>query len=105
DPEGTPLAILDITGRSPGQPQERYGQSGRHARPDSAAPVMVRLSGPVTAFREPEHGPFRALRRTPAQGRTEVNPGPVLAFPTRPPLNSRRIRQPRHFPDQAQAPP
>src|SRR5262249_58769359 len=97
DPEGTPLAILDITGRSRGQPQEGDGQSGRHARPDSAAPVMVRLSGPVTAFREPEHGPFRALRRTPAQVRTELNAAPVLAFATRRPLNSRQIGQLRHF--------
>src|SRR5690242_7741061 len=63
DPEGAPLAILDITGRSPVQQQERYGQMGRHARPDGAGAAMVRLSGPVTGFREPEHGPFRALRR------------------------------------------
>jgi sulfate adenylyltransferase len=103
DPEGTPLAILDITGRSPVQPQERYGQSGRHARPDSAAAVMVRLSGPVTGFREPEHGPFRALRRAPAQVRAELGAAPVLAFATRRPLNSRQIGQLRHFAGQLKA--
>ena len=103
DPEGTPLAILDITGRSPVQPQERYGQLGRHARLDSAAPAMVRLSGPVTGFREPEHGPFRGLRRTPAQVRTELGEAPVLAFATRRPLNSRQIGQLRHFAGQLKA--
>ena len=97
DPEGTPLAILDITGRFPVQQQERYAHTGRHARPESADAVMVRLSGPVTGFREPEHGPFRALRRTPAQVRAELGDGPVLAFATRRPLNSRQIGQLRHF--------
>jgi sulfate adenylyltransferase len=103
DPEGTPLAILDITGRSPVQQQERHGQTGRHARPDSAGAAMVRLSGPVTGFREPEHGPFRALRRTPAQAQAELGDGPVLAFATRRPLNSRQIGQLRHFAGQLKA--
>jgi len=103
DPEGTPLAILDITGRYPVQPRERYVQTGRHARPDSAGSVMVRLSGPVTGFREPEHGPFRALRRTPAEVRVELGDGPVLAFATRRPLNSRQIGQLRHFAGQLKA--
>jgi len=103
DPEGTPLAILDITGRSPVQPREGYGQTGRHARPDGADSVMVRLSGPVTGFREPEHGPFRALRRTPAEVRMELGDGPVLAFATRRPLNGRQIGQLRHFAGQVKA--
>ena len=103
DPEGTPLAILDITDRSPVLPLERHGQAGRHARPDSAGPLMARLSGPVTGFREPEHGPFRALRRTPAQVRAELGEGPVLAFATRRPLNSRQIGQLRHFAGQLKA--
>ena len=103
DPEGAPLAILDITGRSPVRQQERYGQTGRHARADSAGAAMVRLSGPVTGFREPEHGPFRALRRTPAQVRAELGDGPVLAFATRRPLNSRQIGQLRHFAGQLKA--
>lgn len=103
DPEGTPLAILDITGRFPVQQQERYAHTGRHARPESADAVMVRLSGPVTGFREPEHGPFRALRRTPAQVRAELGDGPVLAFATRRPLNSRQIGQLRHFAGQLKA--
>ena len=97
DPEGTPLAILDITGRSPVQPLGQRGQVGRHARPDGAAPVMVRLSGPVTGFREPEHGPFRALRQAPAQVRAELGEGAVLAFATRRPLSGRQFGQLRHF--------
>jgi len=103
DPEGTPLAILDITGRSPVQPLGQRGQVGRHARPDGAAPVMVRLSGPVTGFREPEHGPFRALRQAPAQVRAELGEGAVLAFATRRPLSGRQIGQLRHFAGQLKA--
>ena len=56
DPEGSPLAVLSITERAPISPGS--GDSG-----------LVRLAGPVTALREPEHGPFRQLRRRPA-GRT-----------------------------------
>jgi sulfate adenylyltransferase len=103
DPEGTPLAILDITGRSPAQPLGHHGQMGRHARPDGAGPPMVRLSGPVTGFREPEHGPFRGLRQTPAQLRAELGEGPVLAFATRRPLSDRQIGQLRHFAGQLKA--
>src|SRR6516225_2117750 len=72
DPEGTPLAILDITERSPVQPPGHPGPAGRHARPERTGPALARLSGPVTAFREPEHGPFRQLRRAPAQVRAEL---------------------------------
>ncbi len=103
DPEGTPLAILDITERSPAQPLGQAGQSGRHARPDGTDPAMIRLSGPVTAFREPEHGPFRQLRRTPAQVRAELGEGPVLAFATRRPLSGQQIGQLRHFAGQLKA--
>jgi len=103
DPEGNPLAILDITGRSPVQPLGHHGQAGRHARPEGTGPVMVRLSGPVTAFREPEHGPFRALRQPPAQVRAELGEGPVLAFATRRPLSGQQIGQLRHFAGQLKA--
>jgi sulfate adenylyltransferase len=103
DPEGTPLAILDITERSAAQPLGQAGQTGRHARPAEAGPAMVRLSGPVTAYREPEHGPFRQLRQAPAQVRTELGDGPVLAFATRRPLSGRQIGQLRHFAGQLKA--
>ena len=52
DPEGSPLAVVEIT--------ERVLTAGGSS---------VRLAGPVTALRPPEHGPFRALRRTPADVR------------------------------------
>ena len=56
DPEGSPLAVLSITER----------------RTAPAAPGLVRLAGPVTALREPEHGPFRQLRRRPQDVRAEL---------------------------------
>ena len=103
DPEGTPLAILDVTGRAPVQPLAHHGPTGRHARPDGAGPAMARISGPATGFREPEHGPFRALRQTPAQVRAELGEGPVLALATRRPLSGRQIGQLRHFAGQLKA--
>ena len=107
DPEGVPLAVLDITGRSPlaGLPHPAgAGPAGRHARladPDGTG--LVRLAGPVTACREPEHGPFRQLRRPPGQVRAELADGPVLAFVTRGPLNARQIGQLRHAAGQLRA--
>ena len=103
DPEGTPLAILSISERSAVPPPPR-GQGGRHARPDDAGPAgLVRLAGTVTGFREPEHGPFRQLRQTPAQVRAGLGDGPVLAFATRRPLSGRQIGQLRHFAGQLRA--
>ena len=139
DPEGVPLAVLDISERSAavGLSPPRAGRRGRHARPERAGPAaqptgaagaaepvmtdgfagaagpaaaagpagpaLVRLSGPVTKCRDPEHGPFRQLRRTPAQVRTELNDDPVLAFATRRPLNARQIGQLRHEAGQLRA--
>jgi sulfate adenylyltransferase len=103
DPEGTPLAVLEIIERSAAQPLGQPGQTGRHARPGSTGPAMARLAGPVTAFRGPEHGPFRQLRQTPAQVRAELGEGPVLAFATRRPLSSQQIGQLRHFAGQLKA--
>jgi sulfate adenylyltransferase len=103
DPEGAPLAVLDVTERasSTAAPADA---AGRHARPaGEPAADMVRLAGPVSALRAPEHGPFRALRRTPAQVREELGDGPVLAFTTRSPVNSRQIGQLRHFAGQLRA--
>jgi sulfate adenylyltransferase len=96
DPEGVPLAVLDITGRS----LVPFSEGGRHARGGSAE---IRLSGPVTSFREPEHGPFRQLRRHPAKLREEFGGEPVLAFATRRPLTGRQIGQLRHFAGQLKA--
>jgi sulfate adenylyltransferase len=87
DPEGTPLAVLDITSRTR----------------SPAGSGLLRLSGPVTANRLPEHGPFRRLRLTPAQAREALGAGPVLGFATRDPLNSRQIGQLRHLAGQLRA--
>ena len=84
DPEGSPLAVVQITERT-------------------AADAMLRLAGPVTALREAEHGPFRALRRRPAEVRAGLGAGPVLAFATRRPLGERQLGQLRHLADQLRA--
>jgi sulfate adenylyltransferase len=91
DQEGSPLAVLAITERIP-------------------AGEMTGLAGPVTALRAPEHGPFRALRRRPADVRAELAddaaaaaagraPAAVLAYATRRPLSRRHIGQLRHHAD------
>jgi sulfate adenylyltransferase len=84
DQEGTPLAVLEVAEREP-------------------AEGGVRLAGPVTALRDPEHGPFRRLRRRPAEVRAELADGPVLACVTRGPLHRRQIGQLRHLADQMKA--
>ena len=97
DQEGTPLAVLTITERV--------------APPGAAGPAMLRLAGPVTALREPEHGPFRKLRRHPEDVRAELadaagaefSGGNVLAYATRRPLNKRHIGQLRHYAGQLNA--
>ena len=66
-------------------------------------PGLVRLAGPVSANRPPEHGPFRRLMLTPAAARAELGDGPVLAFATRGPLRSRQIGQIRHLAGQLKA--
>jgi sulfate adenylyltransferase len=101
DPEGAPLAVLDITERLAVGPagQRAPERAGRHA----AETGLVRLSGPVTGWREPEHGPFRHLRRDPADVRAELGGGPVLAYVTRRPLHGRQIGQLRHAAGQLKA--
>jgi sulfate adenylyltransferase len=85
DPEGTPIAVMTITERT------------------AVAPGLVRLAGPVSANRPPEHGPFRRLMLTPSAARAELGAGPVLAFATRGPLGSRQIGQVRHLAGQLKA--
>jgi sulfate adenylyltransferase len=113
DPEGAPLAVLEIAERT------QAGPSG-----------TIRVAGPVRGLREPEHGPFRRLRLTPAQTRARLaspaghggdsrRPGPsahaaarepaaphepvpqqpVLACLTRAPLHRRELGQLRHLAD------
>jgi sulfate adenylyltransferase len=102
DQEGSPLAVLAIT--------ERLARPG-------GDPGLVRLAGPVTALREPEHGPFRKLRRRPEDVRAELagpageptgesgapSGGNVLAYATRRPLNRRHIGQLRYYAGQLNA--
>lgn len=87
DPEGTPIAVLTIRERT------------------SPAADLVRLAGPVSANRSPEHGPFRRLMLTPAETRAKLvdGNGPVLAFATRGPLGYRQIGQLRHLAGQRSA--
>jgi sulfate adenylyltransferase len=87
DPEGSPLAVVAITERAPAD----------------VSGAALRLAGPVTALRAPEHGPFRALRRRPEQVRAELGQGPVLGYVTRRPLGQRQLGQLRHLADQLRA--
>ena len=110
DQEGSPLAVLSIT--------------ERRSAPEAANDSLVRLAGPVTALRQPEHGPFRQLRRRPEDVRAELTGtaessagaefspgiespdgagGNVLAYATRRPLNKRHLGQLRHYADQLHA--
>ncbi len=82
DQEGTPIAVLTIRERTLLRPDTQEG--------------LVRLAGPVSANRPPEHGPFRRLMLTPAAARARLGDGAVLAFATRGPLGSRQIGQLRH---------
>jgi sulfate adenylyltransferase len=88
DPEGSPLAVVQITERTPA---------------GEAAGGSLRLAGPVTALRAPEHGPFRDLRRAPADVRAGFAGSPVLALATRRPLGQRQIGQLRHLAGQRSA--
>ncbi len=87
DPEGTPLAVLDIAERSE----------------LAADPELTRLAGRVTGLREPEHGPFRRMMLRPADARAALGDGPVLAYVTRGPVHSRQIGQLRHVAGQLKA--
>jgi len=92
DQEGSPLAVVAVTERTA----------------TDAGGATLRVAGPVTALRPPEHGPFRGLRRTPAEARAEARAeldasAPVLAYATRRPLGQRHIGQLRHLAGQLRA--
>ncbi len=92
DQEGSPLAVLSMTERT--------------TPPGADDPGLLRLAGPVTALRQPEHGPFRQLRRRPEDVRAELagsRGGNVIAYATRRPLNKRHLGQLRHYADQLSA--
>ena len=57
----------------------------------------------MTALRPAEHGPFRDLRRLPAEVRAELAGIPVLGYVTSAPLHSRQIGQLRHAASQLKA--
>jgi sulfate adenylyltransferase len=100
DPEGTPLAVLDITDWIPLGSGTDHGVTDHGPTGDAR---LVRLSGPVSALRPAEHGPFRELRRLPAEVRAELADIPVLGYVTSAPLHSRQIGQLRHAAGQLKA--
>ena len=79
DPEGTPLALLEVTETWP------YGDE-------------IRVAGPVAALRPPAHGTFRGLRRPPDEVRAaKSGDGLMIAVATRGPLHRRETGQLRQI--------
>ncbi|MQA86960.1 MAG: adenylyl-sulfate kinase [Streptosporangiales bacterium] len=76
DPEGVPLATLEITDLAAGE-------------------VGVQVAGTVTLLNSPEHGPFRRLRRPAADVRKGLPSGPVLGVVLRHPPNRRDLAEMR----------
>jgi sulfate adenylyltransferase len=105
DPEGTPLAVLQITERTPAPARPDAARLGARDQAGAGADAggLVRLAGPVTANRVPEYGPFRRLMRTPEQARAQAPDGPLLAWAGRGPLHRRQIGQLRHLAGQLKA--
>ncbi|MDS1269778.1 adenylyl-sulfate kinase [Lipingzhangella sp. LS1_29] len=81
DPEGAPLAELEVT--------ERWWAGGEH-----------RLAGPVTLVDHPAHGVFRRLRLPARDGTAATAPpapdGPLLAVVTETALHQRALAQLNH---------
>jgi sulfate adenylyltransferase len=78
DPEGAPLAILDVTERTP------------------VANDRVRLAGPVRAFGDGRHGSYQRLRARPADVRAMLPEGRVLAVIADRPLHRPQLAQIAH---------
>lgn len=76
DPEGAPVAAVDITERVP-------------------STAGTRVAGPVAALQPPQHGQFRRLRRTTAEVRAELPDAPVLGVVIRRPPNHRDLAEMR----------
>ena len=74
DPEGTPLARLDI-----------------EVVVVDADDGLLRLRGPVTALQPPEHGPFRRLRRTVEEVAAAVGDRAVVAVLVDQPLQAAHL--------------
>ena len=74
-PRAAPPASRWPTPRAPRWPCCRSPSA-----PRSTDAGLVRLAGPVTANRVPEHGPFRRLMLTPAEAKAQAPDGPVLAW-------------------------
>ncbi len=95
DPEGVPLAVLQVTetwqdsSAAPGFPE------GDPLRASGAG--SWRAAGPVTPLGAPEHGPFRRLRRHPSDVRAELAGATTLAVATRAPLHRRHLGQVRQL--------
>lgn len=99
DPEGVPLALLEVTERwqdpAPTGPWRLAGPvrtlngAGLVASAESAAPAG--------------HGPFMRLRRGPRAVRAELDGAPALAVATRSPLHRRHIGQVRQVAEQLAA--
>ena len=102
DPEGAPIALIQIIERTPLGPPVPAPGAGPASAPGSTG-GLVRLAGPVAALRATEHGPFRQLRKPPAAVRAELPDGPVIAYATRSPLHGREIGQLRHLAGQMKA--
>jgi sulfate adenylyltransferase len=68
DPEGAPLAVLDV--------EETWPDTDGHRR----------AAGKLRALRAAEHGTFAGLRRSPGEVRAELSNSPVLARVTAEPL-------------------
>ncbi|MCW2947963.1 MAG: adenylylsulfate kinase [Actinoallomurus sp.] len=95
DPEGVPLAVLQVTEtwKDPAPP-DGFGDTDP-LRPSSAP--GWRMAGTVTALRTPEHGPFRGLRRHPQDVGAELAGVTTLAIATRTPLHRRHLGQLRQL--------
>ena len=79
DPEGTPLALVDVTEIWP------YGSE-------------TRVAGPVTPLRPPAHGTFRGLRRRPGEVRAaKSGDGLMIAVAVRGPLHRKETGQLRQI--------
>lgn len=84
DPEGVPLAMLEVGESWQDPTTERW-----------------RLAGKLERLGSPAHGPFHGMRRRPDQ--VELPEGPILAVATRDPLHRKQLGQLRHVAERMDA--